>query len=311
MVTIASSRLPPPRFWSAFEDICRDAFGERWSNPNLSRHGRQGQAQQGVDIYGHDRAGNLVGIQCKNTTHPISSAMVAAEVANAEKFTPPIAMFYLASTCDTDATLQEYVRTLSQTRMSQGKFGVEIVFWPDIVQDLARNPALAAKHYPLHFPAQVVTTGNTQRSRDVQNLTRLLEVIDLPSVDGYLTWGAKYIHSTVVDHLARIGEVRNSPVFTLSDARLLLMIDQLVAEWTELCTRMDSAQYHLLPNGMLVFDMLDDACKTPQDQRAYDAIGVQLGTLRGALHVFTDEVKRNYVDINLAATSDAARRWCG
>lgn len=308
MVTIASSRLPPPRSWSVFEDICRDSFGERWSNPNLSKHGRQGQPQQGVDIYGHDHAGNLVGIQCKNTNNPISSVMVAAEVASAETFCPSIATFYIASTCDTDATLQEYVRTLSQTRMSQGKFGVEIVFWPDIVQDLARNPALAAKHYPQHFPALVVTTGNTQRKRDVQNLTRLLEVIDLPSVDGYLTWGAKYIHSTVVDHLERIGEVRNSPVFALGDARLLLMIDQLVAEWTELRLRMDFAQYRLLPNGMLVFDMLGDACKTPQDQRTYDAIGMQLGTLRGAIHAFSDEVKRNYIEIDLAASSNAARR---
>ncbi|RXD81198.1 hypothetical protein, partial [Xanthomonas perforans] len=282
MVTIAGSRLPPPTSWSTFEDICRDAFGARWSNPNLSRHGRQGQPQQGVDIFGQDHAGNLVAIQCKNTSDPLSSATVAAEVTKAEKFTPPIATFYIASTCDIDATLQEYVRTLSLARVSQGKFGVEIVFWPEVVQDLARNSALVAKHYPQYFHTQDISTANLQRSRNVQNLTLLLEVIDLPSVDSYLTWEAKYIHSTVVDHLERIREVRSSPVFALSDSRLLLSIDQLVAEWAELSRRMSFAHYDLHPNGMLVFHMPGDACQTPQDQQVYDALNAQLGALQGA-----------------------------
>src|SRR3546814_6286418 len=55
------------------------------------------------------------------------------------------------STCAADAGLQEHMRALSDTRIRQGKFGVEIVFWGEIVQDLSRRHALVTKHYPQFF----------------------------------------------------------------------------------------------------------------------------------------------------------------
>ena len=308
MVTIATARLPPPKSWSEFEDICRDAFGERWSNTNLTKHGRSGQGQQGVDIYGDDHRGQTVGIQCKNTVGAVTMAMITAEVTNAEEFDPPIATLYIASACDTDAPLQQLVRTLSQSRIAQAKFGVEIVSWPEIAHDLAKNPALAAKHFPQMFSGGVVSSANTKRNRDLQNLKRLLDVIDLDSVNGYLTWGAKYIHSSVEDHLDQITAVRNSPSFALSDNQLLQKIDHLVSQWYELRRRMSFAQYDLSPNGMLLFYMPGDACRTPEEKKAYDAINLQLGVLQAALHAFSDEIKQNYLEIDLAETSKNARR---
>jgi len=151
MPTIANARLPAPTSWNEFEDICRDSFGQRWGNPDLVRHGRQGQAQQGVDIYGGDSRGAQIGIQCKNTIGSITQAIVDTEVANAEGFSPPIKTLYMATTCPADAQIQKHVRALSDTRSRQGKFGVEIVFWDAIVQDLSRNPTLATKHYPQFF----------------------------------------------------------------------------------------------------------------------------------------------------------------
>jgi hypothetical protein len=151
MPTIADSRLPAPTSPSEFEEICRDSFGERWSNPNFVRHGRQGQAQQGVDIYGCDSRGARIGIQCKNTIRSITRSIVDTEVANAEGFSPPIKTLYIATTCAADAGLQEHMRALSDTRIRQGKFGVEIVFWGEIVQDLSRRHALITKHYPQFF----------------------------------------------------------------------------------------------------------------------------------------------------------------
>src|SRR3546814_11047602 len=37
------------------------------------------------------------------------------------------------------------------TLFRSGKFGVEIVFWGEIVQDLSRRHALVTKHYPQFF----------------------------------------------------------------------------------------------------------------------------------------------------------------
>lgn len=160
MPTIADSRLPTPISSSEFEEICRDSFGERWSNPNLVKHGRPGQAQQGVDIYGCDHRGARIGIQCKNTIRSITKTIVATEVSNAEGFSPPIEALYIATTCAADAPLQKHLRALSGTRISQGKFGVEIVFWGEIVQDLSRNPTLVSKHYPHFFGGGVAKSGN-------------------------------------------------------------------------------------------------------------------------------------------------------
>ena len=71
------SALPPqdtgalqiPAFadWQQFERFCRDLWSKVWENPQLQLHGRKGQAQAGVDIYGDIKrqAGNTGGIQCK------------------------------------------------------------------------------------------------------------------------------------------------------------------------------------------------------------------------------------------------------
>lgn len=151
MPTVAHASFPVPKSWDEFENICRDSFGARWGNPNLARHGRQGQNQDGIDIYGNDSCDAHIGIQCKNTTGSITKAIITAEIANAEKFRPSIKMLYIATTCDADVHIQKYIRGLSDTRIKQGNFGVEVVFWGDIFQDLCRDQTLAIKHYPQFF----------------------------------------------------------------------------------------------------------------------------------------------------------------
>lgn len=64
MPTIQSMELPKPTNWQDFETIVRDAQAQRWKSTTLSKNGRPGQKQAGVDIYGPDEIGRLVGIQC-------------------------------------------------------------------------------------------------------------------------------------------------------------------------------------------------------------------------------------------------------
>lgn len=52
MPIIATSQLLPPESWEEFEDICADLFMLEWGDPAAVRHGRKGQRQHGVDIYG-------------------------------------------------------------------------------------------------------------------------------------------------------------------------------------------------------------------------------------------------------------------
>ena len=112
MPTIASSQVPPPRSWDEFEDIALAFAKLRWQSDDFYRNGRQGQKQDGVDIWGHARDGDHIGIQCKNTVDGVTLTTIQAEVSNAEDFVPKLERLYIATTARRDASLQREVRSL-------------------------------------------------------------------------------------------------------------------------------------------------------------------------------------------------------
>jgi hypothetical protein len=147
MPTIAHSNIPPPKSWDEFEDIILSAAKLRWSSRDFFRHGRRGQSQQGVDVYGQDAEGRHLGVQGKNTITGTTRKDVMEEIAKAESFDPPLNALYVATTAKRDANIQSVVRNISASRQRDNKFSVGILFWDDIVQDLARDEAELFKHY--------------------------------------------------------------------------------------------------------------------------------------------------------------------
>lgn len=61
MPTLSSMFIPVPTSWKEFEKITLSSLKIKWNSPNLTLHGRQGQLQNGVDIYGDDYLGRFVG----------------------------------------------------------------------------------------------------------------------------------------------------------------------------------------------------------------------------------------------------------
>ena len=118
-----------------------------WNDALLTRNGRQGQKQQGVDIYGKPSYNaSYCGAQCKISTLSISD--IRKEVALAEGFQPTLKEFIIATTADRDSALQEKIRILDQERTTNGKFGIKILFWGDIQLKLSESEDLMAKHFP-------------------------------------------------------------------------------------------------------------------------------------------------------------------
>jgi predicted helicase len=132
MPTLADLLMPPPRSWDEFEAIVCSTAKNRWKNPEFTRHGRQGQRQDGVDIFGQDDKGRLVGLQCKNTLGGFTAATISAEVKKAESFKSALQQLFVVTTADTDKHLQEFVRDLSEQRSKAGTFEVAVLFWPDV-----------------------------------------------------------------------------------------------------------------------------------------------------------------------------------
>lgn len=54
------SEYRPPKSWEEFEDLCADLYVLIWKDPETQKHGRQGQPQGGIDIYGK-RVGKNIG----------------------------------------------------------------------------------------------------------------------------------------------------------------------------------------------------------------------------------------------------------
>jgi hypothetical protein len=55
-------RLPPPSNWQDFERLYVDVFSRIWKTNDAEMHGRTGQPQAGIDVYGTDRVeGRFVG----------------------------------------------------------------------------------------------------------------------------------------------------------------------------------------------------------------------------------------------------------
>lgn len=147
MPTLASSNIPTPKSWDEFEDIALSAAKLRWGSANFFRHGRTGQRQDGVDIFGTPDDGRQRGLQGKNTIGGLDEATILKEVAAAESFQPALEQLYIVTTAKRDAPLQKVVRNLRAAQEGPQVHG-KYPLWDDIVQDLTTDMAVFRKHYP-------------------------------------------------------------------------------------------------------------------------------------------------------------------
>ena len=83
MPTNANLTLPPPDYWELFEDILHDLFRAEWNDPNTQKHGRSGQAQNGVHIYGQPgQKTQWAGVQAKKKNWLAASTVTEKEWYN-------------------------------------------------------------------------------------------------------------------------------------------------------------------------------------------------------------------------------------
>src|ERR1700744_1818827 len=93
--------IPVPKGDDDFEDLALALFRAVWQDPGAKLHGRSGQGQSGVDLYGEDRFGGsgLNGVQCKK--HGSATLVkdkdlveeLQEEVDKAKGFQPPLQRF--------------------------------------------------------------------------------------------------------------------------------------------------------------------------------------------------------------------------
>ena len=171
MPTIKEMEIPIPKSWEEFEDISHSALKIKWDSPDLQKHGRRGQKQDGIDIYGNDYLGRPVGVQCKKYESELTEITINKEIESAEKFIPKISAFYFTVSQKRDSQLQKLIRIISEERVKLNKFGIGIYFWEDLIYEVAKNTSEFNQYYPnisLTENSSMRTTGH-----------KLLSILDM------------------------------------------------------------------------------------------------------------------------------------
>jgi hypothetical protein len=141
----------PPKSWDQFEELCADTFQDEFQDYALVRNGRQGQAQDGVDIVARQGVLWPIGIQCKKKSRwpvkKVTTQEIDAEIAKAKNFKPALQTFYLVSTAPDDGPLQEHVRKLNVQHKKQKLFEVVFIGWAELERRAKRHHNVAAKHF--------------------------------------------------------------------------------------------------------------------------------------------------------------------
>lgn len=146
MPSLSTYSLPLPSA-REFELLLKD-FSELRYNGYASLYGSPGQRQDGVDVVVTQENGNRICIQCKKWERKIETSDIDNMIAMAEKFPAKISLFVIAVTMRSDVNLQSYIYKISDRRVREQKFPVEIIFWENIEHVVKMNENLLRAYYP-------------------------------------------------------------------------------------------------------------------------------------------------------------------
>lgn len=189
MTQYASTSIPKPKNWQDFERHIVTLFRCILDDPNTSTHGRGGQGQQGVDVYGrrNGRPNYWVGIQCKlkDDSEEVTKTELEKEVVKAKDFQPALSEFIIVTTASDDAKIQKIARRITQRHENDGLFSVEVWGWQTLESKITKYPeAMEAFHPDLtQFSRHASSIGQenlslTKESReDQKHIIALLEQI--------------------------------------------------------------------------------------------------------------------------------------
>ena len=161
MTNTLSRALPPPSNWQDFERLCFDVFSTIWQTNDAQMHGRVGQPQAGVDIYGTDRKEHVrAGVQCKGKDqgyeNPLTATELRDEVQKALSFDPPLDVFTLATTAPNDEAIQKLAREITNEHQEKGLFEVRVEGWTNLRQRITNYPEIVAKYFSDFAPVDMV-----------------------------------------------------------------------------------------------------------------------------------------------------------
>ncbi|WP_416463779.1 PIN domain-containing protein [Sphingomonas sp. VDB2] len=214
-MSVISRELPAPKNWQEFENLTFDIYRRLWKTNDAQLHGRQGQPQAGVDVYGTDRVEQkYTGVQCKGKDGDLRAVVTETElrneVAKARTFQPPLDVFILATTAPNDQAIQGIARQISLEHGRLGLFEVRVTGWTTLRSFVADDPDVLLKYYrdlaPVDVMGQIAAgaeqnaAGFAQMQMLIRSATRMLtESRDVTGADDPLATQVAEIGKLVSD----------------------------------------------------------------------------------------------------------------
>ncbi|MDR1937723.1 MAG: hypothetical protein LBQ73_04390 [Tannerellaceae bacterium] len=136
---------PKPANWQDFQIFLKDLLNEKYEG-RFDVYGRNGQAQNGIDILGcfHN---NTIGTQCKRLDTELTLKLITDEISKTDKSDLKLAEYIFAATCPRDKNIQKEIVELNAERRNNSLFEIELWFWETIEDEINGNINIQAKYY--------------------------------------------------------------------------------------------------------------------------------------------------------------------
>jgi hypothetical protein len=190
-----SFAFPKPQYWQQFEDLTHEVFKYAFGDNTPTKHGRSGQKQFGVDVFGRQNGnGPLIGIQCKRREekdaaggfpfgNPLSQEDVKEEIGKVDLTKLKLVQFIVATTAPADGVIQRWVEQYNEERWQQDRsaFRVSVWHWQDYEAYLNSNTGLQQWYFK-----EIIDHFGRERS-ELQILTVLRDAFSHPAFRDQLT----------------------------------------------------------------------------------------------------------------------------
>jgi hypothetical protein len=152
------------------------------------------------------------------------------------------------------------------------------------------------------------TDKQIRRERDVQNITWLLRTIHWPSIDQHLQNAPHMRAGSTEYYLLMFEDVLNNSYFHLYDEELMDHLQQFRKLWW--FTYYGHEGHYSNPDGANyeIFQMPGDVIRTRAQESAWKALTGGVREMRRVRDDLLKYIRKNYIEIDVRACSDAARK---
>lgn len=159
---MASFCYRAPKTDDDFEEFCLALYKSHLALPGLTRYGRRGQRQHGIDIIDLESTPPHVAIQCKaedlEAVYP--EKRLRAEVDKALTAPFELKRYIVLTTSKTSTELQIAISQINAEHMETGRFIVEFKGWEEIERVLDQHPEVAQDKLTIVTNTQLVAVND-------------------------------------------------------------------------------------------------------------------------------------------------------